>query len=488
MKTMFRLSGRLLLLAFILLGSAAVSEAQPGVCWCDPRYDWSTFQHCNTNWEVVHTGLLGFVPTCSGTPPACVGLAITQNADNNPDGIGYLLLEGGGFATPRGIPCIPIIDFGTPISIYPNGMPKQALRPILMDNYRQIVYWQGQLRNLPEGSPAWRAAKLILNGILVTTARLVLRMYDPPNADYAHLPPVPVFTAQELAVAGTGVTQATADAINAWETKSRKLHQYEAQLSQSFDNLSGAILAYQAGDSAAAPWIWSLARWIDAITPNIAAKGIQEVAARSAIAATLPSSAVPAGCMTMTELTARTVDLTTFGADPLWGLFMLHQDMHDQSGLCLTGTTMPALMTNGAQARQDAYATLPTDIRAAQAVCTAVGICGTPTTTTVTPQATQQDGWVKQKIKVTPAPPDGSVVHVSMTLNCYDEGCPLTYTWAPDPILTAGIAKVSVPAMWGTWVLTATYPEQQPMLNSSTTTVNVVVNPVICSGENCGGQ
>lgn len=457
------------LLCVAPLLSPVVAHALPG-CWCDPRHSWMTFplDYCNTNWEVVHTGLLGFVPVCSGTPPACVGLAMTNPPDQ--DGDGYLLLFGGGFATPRGIPCAPDFLFTTPISIWPNQMPKQALRPIMMDNYRQIVAWQAELRGFPEGGPQWRGTKMMLNGLLATTARLILALYDPPNPDYAHLPPLPTLLAQDPAIAGPGITQATADAINAWEIKSRKLHQYGAPLTESIDNLSGAVLAHQAGDLAAAPWVRRLARHIDTIALGISGKGLLEVDRRTAIAATLPVSVIPATCMTTSELVSHTQDLVTIGADPTWGLLLTQQDMVDTGGLCIEATDYPAVMTDGGPAALAAYGSFPSDVRAAQVACSGFGLCSSLTTTTLT-LLPSPPGKLKFQVAVTASDGPYTMAFTGLTVTVGGSGLmPQTL-----PLVNGVVAGKFLAVPPGTYQLTATFPESKnAKLGASVATVMAV--------------
>lgn len=324
-------------------------------------------------------------------------------------------------------------------------------------------------KNLKDGlygtvNSIWaRAERMWRVTMIQEVLQIAQAMVDPPNTNYQAIPGLPGLATPDTITAGFDMTQAQADAWNAWALKSRRYHQAWGQLHDTYDNLAGAMNAQDA------LWVRRLALAAEDVAADLAAKWTKDVNSRAALVALYPNHPdLAAGCSTPTDMLVRLRDVAANG-DRLFGGFLQYQD----------GLADPCAST--ASTFADAMTSMPAEIITAFAtpgirhrVGAATGFDSSRTTTTLIGVKQNLVGKITLTATVAAQAGEpygvkaGDLVQVSIP------------GLAPIPDQVLGTTKsvliklVGVPA--GTYTVTVTYPEQRAgKMVASTATVSVVV-------------
>jgi len=288
---------------------------------------------------------------------------------------------------------------------------------------------------------------------------------DPPNPNYQVLPAlppaveVPVFTLDET------VTQAQIDAATAWALKARKASMYSRQFNDTLDNLGGALLAFEAGDLTAKPWVRRLARFADGAMSAAAGQAILALNRQPALAAAFPPVMEPAGCLTPTDAAGLLQEAVLRRGD-LYGPHLLYRDLN---GHCADAAEWPTEIAQTELTERVHWTSLLTP-RIADRICGGTGLCSSLTTTTITTAPAQVAGKIKQTIAVSAvgqyAITDGLLVTVSAP----------GYPSQTLPLVAGSVLYKQAAPAGSSVTLTAVFAEQMSAkLTASSATVTVVV-------------
>jgi hypothetical protein len=122
---------------------------------------------------------------------------------------------------------------------------------------------------------------------------------DPANPNYAALPGPGVFPPVGLPGPDATITQAQLNGLSIWLTAVREVVITARQLTDTTDNLAGALLAAEAGTPGAAEWVRRLAWHADSVKAQLVQRGLAEVASRSSVIG--PVVVESADCSTPTD-------------------------------------------------------------------------------------------------------------------------------------------------------------------------------------------